>query len=632
MRRAATAAGWARVSTRRALGAAVGVALCCLGPASAPAQSLPDRNDVAAFVDGAAPALLRADQAPGLTVSVVKDGEIVFAKGYGIARAESRTPVVADRTLFRVGSVSKIFLATALMQLVEQGKIDLDTDLNEYLEGVEIPATFEDPITLRHVMTHTTGFEDSIRDLFVPLEDDRPLKEVLAGHLPARVRPPGELIAYSNHATALAGLVVEQVSGEPYEAYLDRHVFEPLGMHHSSARQPLPEGLAARTSTGPRPDDFFIRVAIAPAGSVSSTATDMARFMIAHLQHGRLGDARILEEETARRMQTRLLTLDPRVNGLAHQFFENDIGGVRMIGHSGGMVTHLTSMVLLPEHGAGFFASVNGRSAAPFLLTRLLTERYFPATRPRDPTPMDGAGERLPRFVGWYRESRSGVHSSFALADFMNTKQATLSTNGQGPRLRMMDKDWVETEPLLFREVGGPDWLLFQEDERGEVRAALRGLSGHSVLLREPWWRGIGFQRLLAAGIGGLLLWPFLHRPAWRARRWWQEARQGGGRGLARWLAAGIRTSGLGFVVCLAVGSTILAQTLGAERHATLYVAATLPYLLGALSFSLLVTLARLWRRGVLDGRARLGLASVVLGGLALTAWAGAWNVVLPRL
>jgi CubicO group peptidase (beta-lactamase class C family) len=592
-------------------------------------QSLDGTADVAAFMDGAVPALLAADDAEGMTVSVVKNGEILLARGYGIARSESRQPVVADRTLFRVGSVSKIFLATALMQLVEQGKLDLDTDLNVYLEGVEIPATYPEPITLRHVMTHTAGFEDSIRDVFVSQSDDRPLKEVLAGYLPTRVRPPGQLIAYSNHATALGGLVLEQISGEKYEDYIQAHILEPLGMTHTSARQPLPESLSLDVSTGPRPDDFFARVAISPAGSVSSTSVDMAKFMIAHLQLGRFRDVRILEEATARRMQTRLVTLDPRVNGLAHQFFESDLGGVRAIGHSGGMVTHFTAMTLFPEHGVGFFASVNSPSAAPFILERLFRERYFPTMRSADPVAMEGAGERLPRFLGWYRESRSGVHNFFKTGDFLSMKQATMT---EGPQLLFLDEEWVETEPLVFRQVGGPDWLVFHEDDEGRVQSALRGLKGSSVLLKQPWWKGLTFHQILAGVFDVLLIWPLFHRPVWRTRRWWREARAGGLLGVSRWLAAAVRMSGLLFLVCFGIGTAVLSQTLGAEVHPALLVALALPIQLGPLSLAMLVAWGAMLQRGAGTLRARLGLAGLVAGGLGLTWWANYWNVLLTRL
>ncbi len=604
--------------------------LSCLVPqlAGAEVHSLDDAGELAVFLDGAVPALLESDEVPGMTVSVVRDGEVLFAKGYGLATVATREPVVAERTLFRVGSVSKIFLATAIMQLVEQGRLDLDTDLNTYLEGVEIPETFEQPITLRHVLTHTPGFEDSYRDIFVGPDHYRPLRDTLADYIPERVWPPGEMVAYSNHATALAGLVVEQVSGEPYADYLDHHILEPLGMTRSTAQQPVPDSLAPDLSTGARADDFFAYVPDSPAGSVSATASDMARFMIAHLQYGRLGDTRILQAETARRMQSRLFTLDPRVNGFAYQFFESDMGGLRVIGHAGGMVTHFTNMALLPEEGVGFFASVNGASRGPFVLTRQFLERYFPQVRPGPRVALEGS-DTAERAAGWYSESRGGVHHFSRVGRFMSMRKAVAGENG---RLQFMDETWVETEPLLFRQIDGPNWLVFREGEDGTIRDALRGLGGHSMLLREPFWRGLDFQRAVAAALFAVLLWPIFHRPLWRVRRWWSEVRGGGTLAGARWVAAGLRLSALAFLVCFAWGATVLARTTAMVFSPALWIAGSLPFAIALLSVGAAIACGRLWREGVGSRATRLGYTGLTLGGFALVGWAHAWNVLATRM
>jgi len=194
-------------------------------PARAPATPAPlrgvrDRAELEAFVDGIMDANLRDKHVAGATVAVVKDGALLFAKGYGYADVAKRKPVEAERSLFRIGSTSKLFTWTAVMQLVEQGKLDLDTDVNKYLD-FKIPATFPQPITLRHIMTHTPGFEEDSRDL---ISDDSatliPLGTWLAKHIPGRVRPPGTYASYSNYATALAGYVVQRVSGMPWDDYI----------------------------------------------------------------------------------------------------------------------------------------------------------------------------------------------------------------------------------------------------------------------------------------------------------------------------------------------------------------------------------------------------------------------------
>jgi CubicO group peptidase (beta-lactamase class C family) len=217
-------------------------------PASAPTtpaavRGVRDRAELEAFVDGIMVANLRDKHVAGATVAVVKDGALLFAKGYGYADVAKRRPIDAERSLFRIGSTSKLFTWTAVMQLVEQGKLDLDADVNRYLD-FKIPATFPQPITLRHIMTHTPGFEEDGRDL---ISDDSTKIPALGGwlatHIPGRVRPPGTFASYSNYATALAGYVVQRASVFQWDDYIEQHVLAPLGMTQTTTRQPLPARL-----------------------------------------------------------------------------------------------------------------------------------------------------------------------------------------------------------------------------------------------------------------------------------------------------------------------------------------------------------------------------------------------------
>jgi CubicO group peptidase (beta-lactamase class C family) len=193
---------------------------------------------------------LESLQVPGATVAVVQDGELLLAKGYGYAELERNARVDGERTLFRTGSAGKLFTWTAVMQLVEQGRLDPHVDVNQYLDFT-IPATFPEPVTLAHLMTHTTGFEDVPEPLFLLREEQlMPLDQYVKQHQPARVFPPGQARAYSNYGTALAGYIVERVSGEPFYAYVENHIFAPLGMERSTLRQPVPAELADDLAAG----------------------------------------------------------------------------------------------------------------------------------------------------------------------------------------------------------------------------------------------------------------------------------------------------------------------------------------------------------------------------------------------
>ena len=269
-------------------------------PQPLPGAGLRDRAELEAFVDGFVSGELEAYDVAGLTVAVVKDGQLFFAKGYGWADVDGQVPVDADKTLFRPGSVSKLFTWTAVMQLVEQGKLDLDADVNTYLTQFKVPATYPAPITLRHALTHTVGLEDGGVGYLMARTPQQivPLARSLAAHIPARVRPVGTSgeglsSSYSNWATALAGLIVANVSGVSFEDYVEANILRPLGMESSTFKEPLPEALQKRMSVGYtfeagafKPQGYEYVANFGPAGSLAATSTDMARFMIAHLQRG----------------------------------------------------------------------------------------------------------------------------------------------------------------------------------------------------------------------------------------------------------------------------------------------------------------------------------------------------------
>src|SRR4030081_2292816 len=237
------------------------------------------QEDISIFLDGFMPQQIEQADIAGAVVAVVKDGQLLFSRGYGYSDYEKRIPVSAENTLFRPGSISKLFTWTSVMQLVEQGKLQLDRDVNDYL-NFKRPARFGKPTTLRDIMTHRSGLEETIKDLFVGSEKDlRPIAEYLPTHLPKQIFPPGTIPAYSNYATTVAAYIVQRVSGQPFEDYVEQHIFVPLNMTHATFRQPLPENLKplmsngySRASQGPKPFEW---VEVAPAGSVSASAESM---------------------------------------------------------------------------------------------------------------------------------------------------------------------------------------------------------------------------------------------------------------------------------------------------------------------------------------------------------------------
>lgn len=472
-----------------------------------------DPAEVEAFMDGLMASQMADKHIPGAVVVIVREGEVLFAKGYGYADLESRTPVDPATTLFRPGSVSKLFTWTAVMQQVEQGQLDLDADVNDYLD-FSIPATFPAPITLKTLLTHTPGFEDIGQDLFKLKAEGMPsLEAYLKKNLPARVFPPGEVGAYSNYGTALAGYIVERVSGLPFDEYVEKNIFAPLGMEHATFRQPLPENLAADMSSGYNYANGgyvkggFEYVVAYPAGSLSASGLEMAKFMLAHLQNGRYGDAQILEPETARQMHSQLYTADPRLDGMAHGFFGNIVNGQRVISHGGDTILFHTGLFLLPEQNVGLFVSTNavGGAGVGDALARAFIDRYYPVEKAADPLPSADFEARAATYAGQYTMSRSnfsGFEKFLALFSPVNVsvdeqKHVIVSMAGEATQ-------FVEVEPGLLVSLEHPDNRLVLKETDGQVSLAP---AMPFVFLKTPWYAAMPLQLFIL--VGGALLFPF---------------------------------------------------------------------------------------------------------------------------
>lgn len=499
-------------------------------PAQPSAESTVTREltkpDLEAFLDALLPAQLVNRDMAGAVVAVVKEGQVLLAKGYGYADFAAKTPVDADKTLFRPGSISKLFTATAVMQLVEQGKLDLDRDVNEYLDFA-IPKTYPEPVTLRRILTHTAGFEETLKNLFVPSAGEmRPLRDYLIAAMPQRIFPPGTVPSYSNYALSLAGYIVERTSGEAFEKYVEAHIFDPLHMTRSSFAQPLPPTLESLMSQGylaaaqgPRKFEF---VPAAPAGALSATATDMTRFMLALLAGGTLDGATILKPETVRAMQARQFEVHPALRAMGLTFIDYSMNGQRIIGHGGDTIYFHSDMILLPDVRVGLFISYNSQGSRPgggrTEVIRAFLNRYFPDPEVA-PLSVDlKTAQPDGRAVsGVYQGSRRGESTLLKLAAVLG--QMAVSSDGEGvltiegvtsPRGGL--KRWREIGPLLYRDVDGPDLIAFRRDAKGNVTDLLPSSPIHLAQRVS----GFGSKKVLLPLVGGslgilvatLLLWP----------------------------------------------------------------------------------------------------------------------------
>jgi CubicO group peptidase (beta-lactamase class C family) len=485
--------------------------------------------DIESWLDGFLPYALRQGDIAGGVVVVVQDGEVLLQKGYGHADLAAGMPVTPDRTLFRVGSIAKLVTWSAVMQLVEQGRLDLDRDINDYLD-FEIPPAFDRPITLRNLMTHTPGFEELFsRILVAEPAQFLPLEAYVKAATPTRIYPPGEMPAYSNYGVALAGYIVQRVSGESFDHYVERHVMRPLGMQSATFRQPLPAQFAGRMSRGYKlgsdPPHYFELVGPAPAGSLSATGADMARFMIAQLQ-AREGTApSLMEPATARLMHETLFSAAPPTNGMALGFFERSLNGRRIIGHGGDTQFFHSDLLLFIDDGVGLFMAFNstGRESSAHRIREALLERfadrYFPAPPSSEPTSASTPVDAMVS-AGRYQSSRRADTSFLAVLSVLGQTSVVVNPDGTMviPPLTGLNgkpKVWRKVGTLVWREVGGRERLAARIVD-GNVRLlGIDSAGGIDMLQPVPAWKSSAWilPALLASMIVlliAVLSWPVL--------------------------------------------------------------------------------------------------------------------------
>ncbi len=503
-------------------------------PPATPTSPALVQSDLEAWLDGFVPYALEKGDIAGGVVSVVKDGKVLLVKGYGYSDVAKRLPVDPERTMFRPGSTSKLFTWTAVMQLVEQGKLDLDKDVNAYLP-FKLPERADGPITLRNIMTHTAGFEEQIKELIT--DDPKalvPLKTYAERATPVRIYKAGSTPAYSNYATALAGYIVENVSGQLFDDYLDAHIFKPLNMTHSTFRQPLPANFVPDMSKGymvaSEPAKDYEIVTAAPAGSLASSGADMANFMIAHLQNGEFNGQRILGEETAKLMHGTTLTMIPPLNRMALGFYEQNYNGHRVVSHGGDTQYFHSYLHLFLDDNVGLFMSFNspGREGAVGGVREQLFEQFARRYFPKDPagngayakSEVDAATARqhAQAMAGYYDDSRRPETNFMSIVNLLGALKVAPDKDG-GIVVSMFKS--LSGAPRHYREIkpwvwvdDASGWRLAAVVDNGKVvRFSVDEVSPFMVFEPSPWWRSAAWlQPAGAIALGACLLtavlWP----------------------------------------------------------------------------------------------------------------------------
>ncbi|MFB9320412.1 serine hydrolase domain-containing protein [Cryptosporangium minutisporangium] len=613
----------------RLVPAALGVAavslagLCVATPAqAAPPTCVPATAGAAAdYFDRTVPAKLARDDVPGAVVSVVSGTRTVFTAGYGQADVARAVPMDGDRSLVRIASITKLFTATAVMQQVEAGRLDLDVDVNSYLKDFEVPRTYPQPITLRMLLSHTAGFEDRIMGTGARTAADvQPLGEYLAENMPDRIRPPGVVSAYSNYGAALAGYLVQLVSGEPYDQYIQRHVLAPLRMDHTTASEPVPKALAGDLARSYGDDGAvpFTFDQLTPDGAISATASDMAHFAIAHLNQGTYGSERILAPKTVATMHTRSFSADPRLGGgYAHGFVDRTFNGHRVLMHDGSWEGFGSALLLIPDCDLGMFFSVN--SADGFEVLGEVIEGFLDRFAPGS-APTASGDETNPPQAGFYAPTRRNASGMEKLLTLLGPARLRVEDDGS---IRFRSKTWTPQGDGSYRS--DDDHLVAVSGSDGVRYVATDGPT-FELLDRAktlPFNLGVlvafAVAALSALAIPIAAVWRRFRRRSIRpgVRRTWR---------VSRGLAAGAALLGLGFLVGLAAA-------LFGDTSAYIYGAPLgfrllffLPLIALALTAGAVGCTIAGWRGAAVVSRVH---QVVLLGGLGALAWfCWQWNLL----
>lgn len=544
-------------------------------PATPPIQGHPlTADDVNSWLDGMMPYAIARGDIPGAVVVVVKDGQVLTERGYGYANVAKKIKVDPKATLFRPGSISKLFTWTALMQQAEQGKVDLNADVNKYID-FKIPPYKGQPITPLKLMTHTPGFEEAVKNLITNGPKETPYDSLLKQWVPARIYAPGTTPAYSNYGASLAGYIVQRTSGEPFDAYLENHIFKPLGMDHSTFRQPLPANLKPLMSEGYRPGDDkpfgFEFVNAAPAGAMSTTGDDMAKFMIAHLQNGQYNGQQILKPQTAMLMHSRANSPFSAGDGMAHGFYETNINGLHVIAHGGDTEAFHSDLHLFLDKGVGIFVSFNspGKEGTAQPLRDSLfadfADRYFPEPANAvkvDPTNARADAEKL---AGVYSTTRGSRTNFLAALDLLGQVKVGVDKDGNpliasSKTLGDQPRKWIHVGPMVWRDAAGHDLLTANVSNGKATRFSYGELAPIIDFDRTPGYRSSAWiLPLLYCALAVLLITGLLWPTKWAVRRKYKA--EFGYEGRQLWAYRSSRIASWA-IVALLVGWLVAAQTM----------------------------------------------------------------------
>jgi CubicO group peptidase (beta-lactamase class C family) len=584
-----------------------------------------------ARVDSLMSGQMSAWHIPGAAVAIVEDGDIIVLKGYGTADLATERLVDPEMTLFHVASISKPVTAGAVLQLAEQGRIDLDRPVNEYLRAVKVESPYDSEMTPAHLLTHTGGFDRSIIGRKTRNPDElQDLADFLSRKLPPVIRPPGEISVYSNYGFALAGLLVEDVSGVPFAQYMEENFFQPLGMNQSSfALKPeLEEALATgygwRGSLEPPvPRDYTRTV---PASMLRTTAADMARWMLAITGGGQLDGQRLLTTASTRLMLTRQFSNNPHLPGRSYGLSEGARYSPPEFIHAGGTTGFTSALVLLPHIDGGIFVAFNSQ-APPWGVVRGILEHYDKMLQKKQSNEPAAAEFDTRRYEGYYRNAEIPVRSMARLGALVN--QVRVTSAGPGA-IHWQGRVYEAISTLAFQSPGGGQIVAFGESNERIQYFFRQGGEYERISWLSAWpVQAAAWLLFSLTFLGAVIMWGVRYLSG--LVRGMQAPDERGQP--SRAVSAAYLTSGLNLAFIAGITAALVIQLDSGgvlDYGIPLWFAALLaiPFLTGALSIVLLIAGFTAWRRKwwTLWRRTRYTLWVAII--VAFIPFLGFWNLL----
>jgi CubicO group peptidase (beta-lactamase class C family) len=619
--------------------------------ASAPPLSVHplNREDLEAFFDGIIPLQLERSDVAGASVLVMKDGETLLLKGYGYRDLKSKQPVDPTSTIFRLASISKLFTWICAMQLVEQGKLDLDVDAGRYLDfPIKASNGIAAPITLRNLMTHTGGFEETVRNIIVT--DNKHylgLREFLIDNQPRRLFEPGKVPAYSNYGVGLGSYIIQRVSGEPFEQYVAEHIFAPLGMTHSTFLQPPPKDLEKLPSEGYPSSTLkapigFERFSPVGAGGLSSSAADMGRFGQALLNGGELDGHRILKQESLQAMWTPQFRASEELPPLGLGFYQDWRNDLRWIGHQGDLIAFHSLFFVEPRNKLLLFISYNSAGSARRTRAELLhdfSDRYFPQTQNQTFTSVPR--DEMKDIEGYYQPTRRADSTQVKLLALFSQFHAAIDKDGA---LHVNEVKNLRGQPAAWKPIGKDLWQEVDEQNKffairsgdGRIVRVAASFAG-TQLQRVPWYER-DYPIFVLLGISSAICCSVLIALALRlVRRHLLRSSQPIAKPGTLPLSALQRSAAVWWVVLL-VGSAIVLAVVGNDDAIPPTTAWDKYFLIADILFAIAVVLSiftvvpavTVWRRPSTPRMSQIKFTLVALACLSLSWFVLHWNVIGP--